>query len=86
VTGPTPTIIVRDEKERERLIRALGFGVVRYTWADAIGRPGLLLHRVVEAKRLRQHAPVPTDWRLDPPWTDLGGRNTVPKLLADPPD
>lgn len=76
--------IVRDEKERERLIRALGFGVVRYTWADAVGRPGLLLHRVGEAKRLRQHAPVPTGWRLDPPWADSGDRQAVADLLADP--
>lgn len=67
---PDADAIVRDEKERERLIRGLGYGVVRYTWADAVGRPGLLLNRVAEAIRLRQHAPVPTGWRLDPPWLD----------------
>lgn len=71
---PDADAIVRDEKERERLIRALGFGVVRYTWADAIGRPGQLLHRVAEAKRLRHNAPVPTGWRFDPPWMDAADR------------
>ena len=65
---PDADAIVSDEKERERLIRSLGFGMVRYTWADAAGRPGQLLHRVSEAKRLRQQAPVPTGWRFDPPW------------------
>lgn len=84
---PDADAIVRDEKERERLIRAQGFGVVRYTWADAIGRPGLLLHRVGEAKRLRQQAPVPTGWRLDPPWADSAGTTSRPAdRPAAPPD
>ncbi len=67
---PDADAVVKDEKERERLLRSSGFGVVRYTWADAIGRPGQLLHRVEEAKRLRPHMPVPTGWRFDPPWAD----------------
>ena len=70
---PDADVIVTDEKERERLIRGLGYGVVRYTWADAVHRPGLLLHRVQEAARLRPHASRPTGWRLDPPWADADG-------------
>lgn len=71
---PDADTIVGDEKERERLLRSAGFGVVRYTWADAVARPGQLLHRVTEAKRLRHHQPVPTGWRLDPPWVEDGRR------------
>jgi hypothetical protein len=71
---PDADKIVGDEKERERLLRSAGFGVVRYTWADAIARPGQLLHRVTEAKRLRHNQPAPTGWRLDPPWVEDGRR------------
>lgn len=83
---PDADAIVRDEKERERLIRGLGFGVVRYTWADAIGRPGRLLHRVGEAKRLRHNAPVPGGWRLDSPWAGPDRRVTMPEFPADGAD
>lgn len=83
---PDADTIVRDEKERERLIRAAGFGVVRYTWADAIGRPGLLLHRAGEAARLRGNAPAPAGWRLDPPWVGPGARNAGTDRAAEPGD
>ncbi len=69
---PDADAIVRDEKERERLIRGLGYGLVRYTWTDAVARPGRLLHRVREATRMRAPGPVPTGWRLDPPWGGAG--------------
>lgn len=74
---PDADAIVRDEKERERLIRGLGYGLARYTWTDAVARPGGLLHRVREAARMRPAGPVPTGWRLDPPWAGAGERDAA---------
>jgi hypothetical protein len=64
---PDADIIVTSEKERERLLRGLGFGVVRYTWGDAIGRPWTILQRVREEQALMGRSPVPNCWTLDLP-------------------
>jgi hypothetical protein len=65
---PDASVIVTNEKERERLLRGAGFGVARYSYADAVGRPSAILRKATEAARLRNGLPVPTCWMLDPPW------------------
>ena len=60
--------VVTSEKERERLLRKAGFGVARYNWADAVGRPWIIPERAREAALLRNGRPIPTCWTLDPPW------------------
>lgn len=64
---PDAEAIVRDEKERERLLRKVGFGVVRYSWGDAVGRPWAILQRVREEQALREGRPAPACWTLESP-------------------
>ncbi|HEY5116262.1 MAG TPA: hypothetical protein VIJ00_12125, partial [Nakamurella sp.] len=65
---PDADAIVTMEKERERLLRAAGFGVVRYTRADALNRPKIIVQRAQLEARLRPSGPAPTCWAPDPPW------------------
>ncbi len=78
---PDAETIVSNEKERERLLRRLGFGVVRYTWDDAFGRPWNILHRVHEEQALRQNSPVPTCWTLEQPGST--GTDATPMWAVD---
>ncbi len=57
------------DRERERLLRQLGFVFVRYDWAIASHAPAELMRRVDEAARTRPLRPVPTSWTLEPPWS-----------------
>ncbi len=59
--GRRPCVIA-DDRERERLLRALGFGIVRYNWTTAIRRPGDIVYRATQAARLRGANAVPTCW------------------------
>ena len=59
--------VVAGEKERERLLRSAGFGVARYTWADAANRPWVIPARAREVAELRTGRPAPTCWQLDAP-------------------
>jgi len=61
--------VVTSEKARERALRRAGFGVVRYTWADAVGSPWSIPQRARDEASLRAGKPVPTCWTLDPPWS-----------------
>ena len=65
---PDASVLVSDDRDRERRLRSLSFGLVRYTWAIAIGRPAEIVYRAREAERLRGAQPVPTCWTLTPPW------------------
>jgi hypothetical protein len=46
--------VLRDEKQREDVLRELGFEVVRYVWDDALRRPTLMAARFRQAF-LRAH-------------------------------
>lgn len=60
--------VVTAEKERERLIRRGGLGMVRYTHEFARRRPEDLLRLVdEEAARVRNQA-CTAMWTLEPPW------------------
>lgn len=59
--------LVTSDRERERMLRSLSFGVVRFTWNTALNHPGVILHRVREAARLRGNMPAPTQWTLELP-------------------
>ncbi len=48
---PNADEIVTNEKERERLLRTLGLGVVRYNWALVLNSPRELVRRVDELGR-----------------------------------
>lgn len=69
---PDANSVVANEKERERLLRSAGFGVVRYTWADAVSRPGIIVRRAREEQVQWQASTVPTCWTLDSPWAPGG--------------
>jgi len=60
--------VVASEKERERKLRAAGYGLVRYTWADAVNQPWRIIQMAREAAELRPQMPVPQDWTLASPW------------------
>ena len=62
-------VLIMADRERERLLRAAGFTIVRYDWATAVSAPQTLLHRVDDAARSRPLSPPPTCWTLDPPWS-----------------
>jgi hypothetical protein len=62
------SVLVGQDRERERLLRSLGFGFTRYRWAAAAHHPGEILYRAGEAARLRGPKPVPTCWTLDSPY------------------
>lgn len=63
--------VVTGEKDRERLLRNAGFGVARYTWADAMNRPWIIPARAREAADLRNGRPAPACWQLETPWEAL---------------
>ena len=48
---PDSDQIVKNEKDRERLLRKLGLGVVRYDWSLALSNPRELVRRVDEQAR-----------------------------------
>ncbi len=48
---PDADAVVTEEKERERLLRGLGLGLVRYNWALAENRPRELVRRCDEEAR-----------------------------------
>ena len=60
--------LVRADRDRERLLRSLSFGIARYGWSLAVGRPAEIIRRAQEAARLRSGQPGPTCWTLTPPW------------------
>jgi hypothetical protein len=60
--------VVTSEKERERKLRAAGYGIARYNWADAVSQPWRIIKKASEAADLRPRMPVPHDWMLEPPW------------------
>jgi hypothetical protein len=60
---------IADDRERERLLRALGFGIVRYNWTTATRRPGDIVYRATQAARLRGANAVPTCWTLESPFS-----------------
>ncbi len=60
--------VVNNDRERERDLRSLGFGIARYNWAVAVGNPGEIIRRAREAERLRNGRPPPQGWTLTPPW------------------
>lgn len=60
--------VVSGEKDRERLLRNVGFGVARYSWADATNRPWIIPARAREAAELRTGRQAPTCWQLKAPW------------------
>jgi len=60
--------LVRADRDRERLLRSLHFGIARYGWSLAMGKPSEIIRRAQEAARLRSGQPVPTCWTLTPPW------------------
>lgn len=62
--GSTAAAIVKAEKERERILRKLGFGVVRFDFGLALHRPGELVRRAAEEAD-RRVGPPPTRWSLD---------------------
>jgi hypothetical protein len=65
---PDAARLIAEDRDRERLLRDLGFCIVRYTWAVAAHRPGVIVHRAAEAARLRGPLPVPTCWTLESPF------------------
>ena len=40
---------LRDEKRRQNELVALGYAVLRFTWADIVGRPDYVVRQVREA-------------------------------------
>jgi hypothetical protein len=58
--------VIKAEKERERLIRSMGFGVVRFDFALALHRPDELVRRAA-AEAARRSGPPPTCWTLESP-------------------
>jgi hypothetical protein len=64
---PDASDIIKDEKARERWLRKLGFGVVRYTFAMALYRPGELISEVALEIARHRHRPAPTCWSVDRP-------------------
>ncbi len=62
------SVLISADRDRERLLRSLSFGIARYGWSHAIGRPTEIVRRAQEAARLRSGRPVPTCWTLNPPW------------------
>ncbi len=60
--------LVRADRDRERLLRSLSFGIARYGWSLAMARPAEIVRRAQEAARLRSGQPAPTCWTLTPPW------------------
>lgn len=65
---PNASALVANDREREHLLRGVGFAVVRYHWAMAAHRPGEIVHRAREAARLRGATPPPSCWTLDSPF------------------
>lgn len=72
--------IVANEKERERLLRRAGFGIVRYNWSDALNRPWVIPQRVREAADLRNGQAPPDCWTMQPPWV----AQTTPARINSP--
>jgi hypothetical protein len=68
---PDADRIVMSEKDRERDLRSLGLGVVRYNFDLAIRRPGELVRRADAAGKLRSGRAVPACWSVEVP-TELG--------------
>jgi hypothetical protein len=62
------SLLIADDRDRERLLRGLGFGLTRYQWSTAVHHPGEVIFRAAEAARLRGPQPVPTCWRVDSPF------------------
>ena len=63
--------VVTSEKERERKLRAAGYGLARYNWADAFNQPWRIIQKVREAAELRPQLPVPQNWTLASPWSQF---------------
>ncbi|MET3805292.1 hypothetical protein ABIB25_002293 [Nakamurella sp. UYEF19] len=62
------SVLIANDRDRERLLRGLDFGLARYQWAIAAHRPAEILYRAREAARLRGSKPIPTCWTLDSPF------------------
>ena len=60
--------LIANDRHRERLLRALTYGLGRYVWADADFHPAAVIARAREAAHLRPAAPVPTGWTLRSPF------------------
>lgn len=54
--------VVREQVERERALRSLGLGFVRYDWTLVRSRPSEVVHRADQAARLRSHRQPFTNW------------------------
>jgi hypothetical protein len=64
---PDADLIVTSQHAREELLRQAGFGIARYNWADAVGKPWIIPRRADEAARRRGVGQPPTCWQLHPP-------------------
>lgn len=60
--------LVVNDRERERLLRSMGFAIARYTWSTAAHRPSEVVYRAREAARFRPAGPVPTCWTVESPY------------------
>lgn len=65
---PDAAALVNNDRDRERDLRSLGFGIARYSWAIAVANPGEIIRRATEAERLRNGRSAPKCWTLDAPW------------------
>ena len=65
---PDASLVVSNDRNRERDLRSLTFGIVRYGWALATAQPQEIIRRAREAARLRHGQPAPTCWTLTSPW------------------
>jgi hypothetical protein len=65
---PDASQLVTNDRDRERLLRSLNFGIARYGWSIATRHPAEIIYRAREAARLRGGRPAPTCWTLTSPW------------------
>ena len=65
---PDASLLVTNDRDRERLLRSLTFGIARYGWSVATRHPAEIIYRAREAARLRGGQPAPTCWTQTPPW------------------
>ena len=59
--------VVKNQWQREQHLRTARYGIGRYSWADALGRPWIIPKKADQAAAERRPGPVPTDWTLDAP-------------------
>jgi len=62
------SLLVDNDRHRERNLRSLNFGIARYGWSVAVRNPAEIIRRAREAERLRNGQAVPTCWTLTSPW------------------